>query len=223
MRTSWRNFAQLPHASRINRDFARLLSLVKSVAVLRHQHRERDEKDRIVAKIADYAVVYHLVNEMFETSVNKVSDTIRQVVRAVAALKGARITPISVTAVGNHLGTTKQAVHYSIKTALSEGWLVNIESRKGHPFNLDIGEPLPGSIGLPPPKELEDDGAVEAGVYSLDTYDTPALTPQLAETVSETGGSQDLNPFQSDESPPCEETDLCPGEGSGSLERHSSA
>jgi hypothetical protein len=214
--------AKLPNASRIKRDFARLLSLVKSVAVLRHQHRERDEKNRIVAQIADYEVVYHLVNKMFETSVNKVSDKIRQVVQAVEELKAAGVTPISVTAVGNRLGTTKQAAHYSIKTALSEGWLVNTESRRGYPFNLDIGEPLPGSIGLPKPEELEDNEAGEAGVYSLDTYDTPSLTPQRAETMNETGGSQNFNPFPSDESPPWEEIDLCVDDGSGSFDRQSS-
>ena len=213
----------LPQASRINRDFLRPLSLVKSLAVLRHQHREKDEKNRIVAQIADYEVVYQLVNEMFETSVNKVSDKIRQVVQAVDELKGARVTPISITAVGDHLGTTKQAAHYSIKTALSEGWLVNTESRRGYPFNLDIGEPLPGSIGLPPPKELEDNEAGEAGVYSLDTYDTPSLTPQRAAIMSETGGSQNLIPFRSDGSPPWEETYLGPDDGSRSLDRHSSA
>jgi hypothetical protein len=44
-------------APRILLDFARLISLVKSAALLRQGHRERDTKGRVVATIEDYATV----------------------------------------------------------------------------------------------------------------------------------------------------------------------
>lgn len=69
---------------RINRDFARLLSLVKAVAVMRHPQRKRNDGGRLVAQIEDYATVFDLVGQMYEATVTGASDKIRQVVKAVA-------------------------------------------------------------------------------------------------------------------------------------------
>jgi hypothetical protein len=42
---------------RILRDFSRLISLIKSVAIIRSHRRKIDTKGRIVAELADYAVI----------------------------------------------------------------------------------------------------------------------------------------------------------------------
>ena len=123
---------RLPNASRINRDYARLISLIKSVAVLRHQDREKDDNGRLIAEIEDYALVHDLVGQMYETSVTKVSDKIRNILRAVEELKRENVTPVSETKVAKRLGVSKQAITQAVKTALKQGWLVNHETKQGY-------------------------------------------------------------------------------------------
>jgi hypothetical protein len=145
---------RLPNASRINRDYARLISMIKSVAVLRHQDREKDDNGRLIAEVEDYAMVHELVGKMYETSVTSVSDKIRNAIRAVGELRKANVTPLTETKVAERLGISKQAISRPVKTAMKQGWLVNHEVKRGYPFDLDVGEPLPEALGLPDPKSL---------------------------------------------------------------------
>ena len=57
-----------PTEPRVGRDFARLLSLVKAAALLRHRRRSTDEKDRLLAEAADYELVYELAAEVYRSS-----------------------------------------------------------------------------------------------------------------------------------------------------------
>src|SRR5262249_47062236 len=50
-------------ASRVLRDFARLVSFIKAVALLRHTMRDRDATGRIVATLDDYDTVRALVGD----------------------------------------------------------------------------------------------------------------------------------------------------------------
>lgn len=147
-------------ASRVSRDYARLLSLVKSVAVLRHTKRKRDGKGRLVAEMADYVTVRELVNEMYTESVSGTSQRIREVVSAVEELSARRdrgefTGPISYARVAAMLGINKMAVSRRARAALRSGWLVNAEVRKGHPADLGMGEAMPVEEGLPRVEELE--------------------------------------------------------------------
>jgi hypothetical protein len=148
---------RLPNASRILRDYARLTSLIKAVAVLRHRNRQRDETGRLIAEIEDYALVHELVGQMYETSVTSVSDKIRNVIKAVGELKNANVTPLSETKVAAHLGVSKQAITRAVQTALKQGWLLNHETKLGYPHDLDVGEPLPQALGLPDPESLREE------------------------------------------------------------------
>jgi hypothetical protein len=73
------------NATRILRDFARLLALVKAVALLRQAHRERNAAGRIVATVADYAAVFDLVGAMYSAGLSGASEPVRAVVAAVVA------------------------------------------------------------------------------------------------------------------------------------------
>jgi hypothetical protein len=151
-----------PAASRVLPDFARLVSLVKAVAVLRHCHRERDACGRVVAEIADYEAVLLLVDDLFEASVTGASDAVREVVAAVDELVGDSSPSVSVTEISTHVGLTKQATSGRVKRAIDGGWLINKEERRGRRYEIVLGEPLPERDGLPAPDELSamagDDG-----------------------------------------------------------------
>jgi len=146
--------AKSPAASRILRDFARLLSLIKTVAVLRHRQRKVSEQGQLIAQVEDYATVWELTKDIYADSVSDVTDKVRQLVIRVADLRGRGVRPISVTRLAEELQISKMAASRRIRAALRGGWLVNCESHKGQSFDLDLGEPLPTQEGLPHPDKL---------------------------------------------------------------------
>ena len=171
---------RMPNASRIMRDYARLTSMIKAVAVLRHRDRGRDEKGYLIAEIDDYALVYDLVGKMYETSVTSVSDKIRAIFRAVGELRHEKVSPVSETKVAVRLGCSKQAITSAVNTALKQRWLVNEDPRKGHPFDLALGESLPKAVGLPDPADLQ-----EGQEKSSDDTITDVLEDQLIDQLLE--------------------------------------
>lgn len=142
-------------APRILRDFARLVALVKAVAVLRHPSHRVDAAGRVVATLDDYAKVYELVGDLYEASATGASANVRAVVKAVAELMQEGSDTASVTAIGARLGITKMSASRRAKTALKMGWLVNDEERRGRSAALRVGEPLPARTGLPHPDDLQ--------------------------------------------------------------------
>ena len=148
-----------PVASRILRDYSRLLALVKAVAILRHRRRRVDAEGRLVAEVADYAAVYALVADAYVASTTGASQRIRATVEAVAALvKENSGEPASVTALAKTLGINKMAASRRARAATASGFLVNAEDRRGRPARLTVGDPLPEGGGLPSPEELERNG-----------------------------------------------------------------
>ncbi len=146
-------------APRINRDFSRLLALIKAVALIRHRHRRIDARDRVIAKIEDYDTVRELVNQMYTDSVGDVTKGVRQVVESVARLRADPAKSsgsIGISKIASALKLSKMAVSRRVKAALSGGWLVNRETRKGYAYDLEVGESLPEDSGLPSADALLD-------------------------------------------------------------------
>jgi len=144
-----------PVGPRVQRDYSRLLALVKAVAVVRIAHRRRDGRGRLIATIDDYSTVYELVRETYEAS-SGASSRVRDVVEAVAAIARTKGTgsSITTTAVADFLGISVPSAWRRIKEAIAGGWLVNRETRKGQPARLRVGEAMPATSGLPTPDEL---------------------------------------------------------------------
>ena len=142
---------KMASAPRILRDFARLLSLIKAVAIIRHHRRQTDKEGRLVATLADYDTVRNLVNDMYIDSSTGAASDIRKLVEAVIRLNvsradGERITN---TTLAEHLGTGVKQATRRAKRAIKQGWLVNREQRKSYPADYAPGEPMPETEGLP--------------------------------------------------------------------------
>lgn len=134
-------------APRLLRDFARLLSLVKAVALLRHTKRDVDAGGRIVAEIGDYETVRALLEDVYTETVGGPTAAIRELVEAVRQMDtGGRVT---VGRLATHLGLNKSTVSRRAKKAVGLGWLVNRESRRGRPADYTLGDPLPDPCALP--------------------------------------------------------------------------
>lgn len=146
-----RAMGKMASAPRILRDFARLLSLIKSVAIIRHHWRQTDREGRLVATYADYETVRELVNDMYIDSSTGASSDVRVLVKAVKELDAIRgdSERITNTTLAKHLGTGVKQVTRRAKRAIKQGWLVNREQRKSYPADYAPGEPMPETEGLP--------------------------------------------------------------------------
>lgn len=143
-----------PAAPRILRDYNRLLSLIKAVAILRHQHRRRGSDGRLVAELEDYETVRELIQEMYVATVTELSQGVREAIEAVRVLRETGSDKVTVKAVADHLGVHKMTAHRRVGKALWHGWLTNSE-RRNRPADLALGEPLPAQEVLPASAELE--------------------------------------------------------------------
>ncbi len=140
----------------ILRDFARLLALIKAVAVLRQARRERDASGAILATVEDYATVFELVGPMYEATLSGATEAVRTVVNAVRDLRaaGAGDEPVTYSAVARRVGLHPEQVKRLVRVAVSHEWLINRAEGRHKPADLDVGEPLPERAGLPTPDEL---------------------------------------------------------------------
>ena len=187
-------------------DYARLLSLVKSVAVLRHARRARDEAGRLVATLDDYATVHTLVADVYRASSTGAGAKIRAVVGAVADITTVR-THATVAQVQERLSLSKTAASRHVKAALKSGWLTNAETRKGYPYQLSIGEPLPPEAGLPGPETLRCATVPDR----LNRGGTPGGTPEPIDLQQQDADRSTVSPLTDDnnEHEPTEDTLVC--------------
>jgi hypothetical protein len=148
--------AKVAAAPRILRDFARLVSLIKSTALIRQHHRQIDGRGSIVAGLADYESVRELVNDMYVDTSTGATSELRKLVEAVTYLSANRVAgaKISVTKIATHLGVTKMAASRRARRAMREDWLINRETRKGYPADYEPGEAMPETEGLPTLQDL---------------------------------------------------------------------
>ena len=162
-------------APRINRDFARLISLVKVVALIRHYKRKVDSEGRIIAEIGDYKTVRALVNNMYINSSTGVTDEIRALVDAVRVDDRSNEKTISYSALARDLKLNPKQIERRAKAAMKAGWLVNKELRKHYPADLALGEPLPETNGLPELDNLDasDIERVEDSSFENKPFDSP--------------------------------------------------
>ena len=140
-------------ATRIMRDFARLISLIKSVAIIRHRQRQRDKAGRIIAQIGDYVAVFNLVGPMYEATLTGASEELRATVQKVREMLN-RGETITATTLAARLEINRGTASRRVNAAIKRGWIVNRETKKGQPWDLKLGEPLPDTEGLPDPETI---------------------------------------------------------------------
>lgn len=148
-----------PIAVRLRRDFGAILNLIRSHALLHRATRERDGQGRIIATLEDYAVVRELVADLISDGTGAtVPEIVRETVEvARRLLVDSDDEPITIKVIGDELELDKQPAYRRVQMALEDGYLKNLEDRKGRPAKLVLGDPLPDDQEiLPDPKELGD-------------------------------------------------------------------
>lgn len=137
---------------RMRRDFKQLLAVIRTVALINRAHRQTDAQGRIVANFADYQWGRVLLNDIFKSITGGGATP---AVRETCAEFHDDDEELSEADLAARLKRTKSTTHYRVKRALEGGWLVNRESRKGYPYRLALGAPLPDASVLPTREELE--------------------------------------------------------------------
>jgi hypothetical protein len=135
---------------RIQRDFQRILSLIKAVTVLRHQQRQRDANGRWVATLEDYSYVREVLNDTYSATANDgITRDVRMVVKAVAKLREKAELSVTYDQVAKHLEWNKMKSRRKAAIAIKHGWIVNRQDKRGQPADLVIGDPMPNDRALP--------------------------------------------------------------------------
>jgi hypothetical protein len=157
-----------PIAVRLRRDFECILALTEAHAILHQANRKLDDQGRIIALLKDYEAVRDLISPVISQATEQtVSKIIRQTVEAVGRIcskkkeeSEERITgePIttSIKDVAKKLGLDRSAASRRVGKALHGGYLKNLETKRGQPKRLAIGDAMPeeGSI-LPTAEEVK--------------------------------------------------------------------
>jgi 5S rRNA maturation endonuclease (ribonuclease M5) len=145
-----------PVAVRLRRDFRSLLRLIETHAILHQLSRETDAAGRIIATEADYLAVRGLVADIVSDAVGAtVSPAMRETVGAVALLSektenGEEVVGIKVQAIAQHLELERSRAQRRCQTAREHGYIVNDETKRGHPARYRLGDPLPDEVVLLP-------------------------------------------------------------------------
>ncbi|MDZ4734661.1 MAG: toprim domain-containing protein [Nitrospirota bacterium] len=166
-----------PIAVRLRRDFRSLLRLIETHAMLHQCTRARTADGAIVANPADYVAVRGLVADLLASGAGAtVPETIRETVQAVHDLikPGAESEGVTVKAVAGHLKLDRSAASRRIQGARAQGYLLNLEEKRGRPGRYTMGDPLPEETELLPLTVPDLEGVLH----------TPSPAQPLAHSVS---------------------------------------
>lgn len=142
-----------PVAVRLRRDFTQILHLIKAHAILHQASRTRDDQGRIVASLDDYAVVRELVADLISEGIGiSVPDSVRETVEAIRKLKGNG--SVTTSQIAAELLLDKSATSRRVKVAKDRGFVQNLETKRGKPAKLILGDPLPEETDILPTVEV---------------------------------------------------------------------
>ncbi len=143
-----------PLAVRLRRDFGAVLNLIRGHAILHQATRTRDSEGRIVATIDDYDVVRDLVAELVAEGVDAtVPASVRETVGAVKKVLETGTAEVSVARLTQELKLDKASTSRRARAAVDRGFLTNLETKRGLPSRLVLGDPLPAEQPILPTAE----------------------------------------------------------------------
>lgn len=148
-----------PIAVRLRRDFACLLNLIRAHAILHRATRGRDAEGQILATLADYHAVRSLLCEPFsEGAGTSISTEVRETVEAVRELGGTERSAVTYQQLMKRLLLDKSSVSRRVADAISAGYLMNLEDKKGKRARIVLADPIPANDEdiLPPVEALQD-------------------------------------------------------------------
>jgi hypothetical protein len=131
-------------ATRLRRDFQKVLDLIKVHAILHQAQRSRDDNNRILATPNDYSSVRELIEDLLAEGVEaSIPDTVRETVEAVRRLSKKDINELTELEIANELQLDKSTASRRIRAAIARGFLENLQDRKGRPARIVLTDHVP--------------------------------------------------------------------------------
>lgn len=143
---------------KIQRDFPKVLALIRACALVHFNQRETDGEDTILANRSDYETVYALINKPLSEGLEAtVKEPVRLVVETVQRLQaeGYSGEGISVSKLADILGIDRSTVGRNIHAAITAGHLENRNPGQGREAKVVLGDrPLKSDNVLPSAEEV---------------------------------------------------------------------
>ena len=118
---------------------------------------------------------------MYEATLTGASKELRATVQAVGDMLDMGKT-ITATTLSARLSVNRGTASRRVTAAIKRGWIVNRETKKGQPWDLQMGEPLPETQGLPSPEVIR---KCCAGVAECCAEDATPQLPIIVDKNSE--------------------------------------
>ena len=145
---------------RLRRDFAQVLTAIKTHALLHRYHRDTDERGQIIADIdRDYRIVAELIADTIsEASGVSIKKEVQETINAVRVETTGLRDDDGATAfqISKLLKLDKASAWRRLRVAANEGYVLNVETRRGQPGRWRVvpEQELQNSEGLLPSPEL---------------------------------------------------------------------
>ncbi|WP_147448161.1 hypothetical protein [Mesorhizobium sp. YM1C-6-2] len=143
---------------KIQRDFPKVLALVRACALVHYNQRQTEGESGILADRSDYETVYALINKPLSEGIEAtVKQPVRTVVEKVAELQavGHSGDGISHSKLAEVLGIDRSTVGRNINAGISAGYLENRNPGQGKEAKVVLGErKLENGSVLPSPDEV---------------------------------------------------------------------
>lgn len=128
-------------ATRLRRDFQKVLDLIRVHAILHQAQRARDNGNCIVATLDDYSSVRELIEAFLAEGVQaSVPETVRETIEAVRKLSKNDLNELTELEIANELQLDKSTASRRIRDAIARGFLENLQDRKGRPARIVLTE-----------------------------------------------------------------------------------
>lgn len=153
---------------KVHRDFQKVLTLIRTCALVHQFTRDKTRNGEIVASKDDYRTIYSLTKSSLEEGLEEsVALGIREVVNGVKELLQENSylnnEGVSQSAVAEHIGRNRSVVSRNSYVAISQGYLENKTPGKGREAHLVLGDrKLPSGSVLPAPEVIFDPFTVVA-------------------------------------------------------------
>jgi len=92
-----------------------------------------------------------------------VSPAIRETVETIRRILASGSDELSITQLAQALGLDKSAASRRAASAVQQGFLRNLEDRKGRPARLCLGEPIPEPLSILPSREVLHGCSIDRG------------------------------------------------------------
>jgi hypothetical protein len=147
-----------PNSVRLRRDFGQVLRAIKAHALLHREHRLRDEQGQIVATgEEDYAAIWDLMADLLaETAEVKMRKATIETIEAVRKLQpNDDNCGVVIRKIAKKLMLDRSTCWRRLNGAEADGFVVNVETRKGRAGQYRISGQVPAPIEmLPDPEKL---------------------------------------------------------------------